>query len=74
VGGTRERRGYLLIILVLNKYIARDKKYMITAITVTIRRFGPSGSSKDNSIILEHIIDVMPKISDEIFFDLKYIF
>lgn len=58
----------------LNKYIAKDKKYMITAIPITTSRFGPSGSLKNKNITLEHIIDVMPKISSEVFFDLKYIF
>ena len=56
----------------LNEYIPKDKKYMIIANTVTIKRFGPSGSSKKKNIVLEHMIDVMPKIINEIFFDLKY--
>ena len=47
---------------------------MITAIPVTISRFGPSESLKNKNSILEKIIDVIPKISNEIFFDLKYIF
>ncbi len=46
---------------------------MKAAITITIRRFGPSGSSKDTNIVLEHAIAVIVKMSDEIFFDLKYI-
>jgi len=58
----------------LNKYIVKDKKYTIAAPTITTKRFGPSGSSKDKNIVLEHTIDVMPKITNEIFFDLKYIF
>ncbi len=58
----------------LKKYtIAKDKKYTIAAITVTTRRFGPSGLLKKKNIILEHTIAVMPKMSSEIFFDLKYI-
>lgn len=57
----------------LNKYTVKDKKYTTSAITVTISKFGPSGSLKNTNIILEQTIDVMAKISNEIFFDLKYI-
>jgi hypothetical protein len=57
----------------LSKYVAKDKKYTNAANTVTIRRFGPSGSSKDTSIVLEHTMAVIAKISSEIFFDMKYI-
>jgi len=53
--------------------IVKDRKYIIAAITITTRRFGPSGSSKKKNIALEHAIDVIPKISNEVFFDLKYI-
>lgn len=63
----------MLFIEGLNKYIAKDKKYMIPAIPITTRRFGPSGSSKKKNIVREHTIAVMPKISNENFFDLKYI-
>ena len=52
-------------------YTARDKTYMITAIPITISKFGPSGSLKKKNISLEHAIDVIPKISNEIFFELK---
>lgn len=58
----------------LNKHIAKDKKYIITAIPITTRRFGPSGSLKKKNITLEHTTDVIPNISSGIFFDLKYIF
>ena len=58
----------------LNKYVAKDKKYIATATPITTRRFGPSGSLKNKNIFLEHAIAVIPKISKEIFFDLKYIF
>ena len=47
---------------------------MITAIPITTSKFGPSGSLKNKNITLEHAIDVIPKISNEVFFDLKYIF
>lgn len=46
---------------------------MTAASTVTIRRFGPSGSLKNVNMILEHTMAVIPKIRSEIFFDLKYI-
>jgi hypothetical protein len=48
--------------------IYKDKEYIITAITVTIKRFGPSGSLKNENITLEHTRDVIPKISSEVFF------
>ena len=57
-----------------NLYTAQDKKNMNNAVTEVTRRFGPSGSSKKKNIVLEHAIEVMPKISNETFFDFKYIF
>ncbi len=57
----------------LNKYAVKDKEYIITAITVITRRFGPSGSLKKKNIVLDNTIAVMNKINNEIFFDLKYI-
>jgi hypothetical protein len=57
----------------LNKYIGKDKKYIIAAIPVTTRRFGPSGSLKNKNSTLEQMIAVIARISSEIFFDLKYI-
>jgi hypothetical protein len=57
----------------LNKYIVKDKKYMIAAIPITTRRLGPSGSSKNKNSVREHTIAVTPKISSEALFDLKYI-
>jgi len=58
----------------LNKYTAKDKKYIIAAIPTTTRRFGPSGSLKNKNISLEHTIAVIPRNISEVFFDLKYIF
>lgn len=52
---------------------AKDKKYTIMAIPVTMSKFGPSGSLKNKNSILEHRIAVMPRMSNEKFFDLKYI-
>lgn len=57
-----------------NRYNGKDKEYIITAIPVTTRRFGPSGSLKNKNSALEHTIEVMPKISREVFFDLKCMF
>lgn len=47
---------------------------MIAAMTITTRRFGPSGSLKNENITLEHAMDVIPKISNDVFFDLRYMF
>lgn len=57
----------------LNKYITKDKEYMMTAIPTTTNRFGPSGSLKDRSIAREKKRAVTNKMSNDIFFDLKYI-
>ncbi len=46
---------------------------MIVAITTTTRRFGPSGSLKNRNIAREHTRDVMPKMSKEDLFDLRFI-
>lgn len=55
-----------------HKYTAKDRKYTIAAITVTMSKFGPSGSLKSANIILEHAMAVIAKINREAFFDLKY--
>lgn len=54
----------------LNKYAAKDKKYMTAAITMTTRRFGPSGSLKKKNIALENTIDVSARINSEVFFEM----
>lgn len=56
----------------LNKYIVKDKKYTIIAITITISKFAPSGSLKDQNSIFEHTIAVIAKIINEVFFEFKY--
>ena len=56
-----------------NKYTAKDKKYMITAIPVTTSKFGPSGSLKNKNIARENKIAVTPRITNEIFF-MSYFF
>ena len=54
--------------------MTRDKKYITTAITITTRRFGPSGSLKKANINLDNKIDVIPKISNGVFFALILFF
>lgn len=34
-------------------------------------RFGPSGSLNNKNIVLEHTIDVIPKIINDVLFDMK---
>jgi ribosomal protein S3AE len=58
---------------VVSKKTTKDKKYTIVAITVTIRRFGPSGSSKKKNIVREQMREVIARINNEIFFDVRYI-
>ena len=58
----------------MNDHTIKDGKYRITAIPVTTRRFGPSGSLKSKNNVLEHARDVIPRISNDAFFELKYIF
>ena len=57
-----------------NIYVAKDRKYTTTADTVTMSRFGPSGSLKKKNIALEQTIAVTNKMRNEVFFDLKCIF
>ncbi|HYC83122.1 MAG TPA: hypothetical protein VEB60_01050 [Candidatus Paceibacterota bacterium] len=51
----------------LNKKLIKDKKYIIKAAPATTSKFGPSGSLKNENIILEQAIDVKPKISKGLF-------
>lgn len=44
----------------------------MTAATVTMSKFGPSGSLKSQNVALENTIDAAPKISNGTLFDLKY--
>lgn len=54
-----------------NRYAAKDRRYIITAITTTTNTFEPSGSSKSKNIPFDNAMDVIPKISNDIFFDLN---
>ena len=53
-------------------YIVKDKKYTTPNIPITTRRFGPSGSLKNENIALDNMRAVIPKIINEVLFDLKY--
>src|SRR5678815_3927662 len=64
-------RSRLRLVEGMNDHTIKDAKYRITANPVTTRRFGPSGSLKRKNNTLEHTRDVMPRISNEAFFDLK---
>jgi hypothetical protein len=55
----------------LNEYASKERQYIITAIPITMSRFGPSGSSKNRNIVLEHRMDAIPKMRRDVFFDLK---
>ncbi len=56
----------------LKAYEVKDRKYTISAIPVTTSKLGPSGSSMNANSALEHMRDVMPRISSVVFLDLKY--
>jgi len=53
-------------------YRNKDAANIKPAITITISKFGPSGSSKKKNSSREERMDVIPSISSEILFDLKY--
>lgn len=52
-------------------YAVKETRYTTPARTTTIKRFGPSGSLKNENIALEHRRAVIPKIHNEIFFDMR---
>jgi hypothetical protein len=55
----------------LNKDTVKDKRYTTIAITMTTNRFGPSGSFINKNIVLVKMIEVIPKINDGIFFEVR---
>ena len=57
-----------LLKTIKDKYIDKDKKYIIAANTVTIRRFGPSRSLKKKNIVREQRRDVRARIR-RVFFE-----
>ena len=62
-----------VIVKGLYTYAIKDRPYTTRAITALTSRFVPSGSLKNINIVLENTIEVIPKINNENFFDLKYI-
>jgi hypothetical protein len=58
---------------VVNEYTAKDTAYKSAASTITINRFGPSGSLKNANIALEHTIAVIARIISAALFDSIYI-
>ena len=48
-----------------NTYAVRDTRYITAAVTITISKFGPSGSLKKKNSVLENTIAVIPKMSNE---------
>jgi hypothetical protein len=55
-------------------YTPKDTANMNTAITETTNKFGPSESLKNANSVLEHTIEVSARMSNDTFFDLKYMF
>jgi hypothetical protein len=51
------------------KYTTKDMAYMMPANTITMSRFGPSGSLNNENVILEQATAVMTKMSNEDFFE-----
>ncbi len=50
-----------------------DNPFRIAAITVTMSRFGPSGSSKSANIALEQRRDDMARVMSEDFFEVSMV-
>lgn len=46
---------------------------MMAAVTITTRRFGPSGSSINKNNVREHMSDVTPKTMRKVLFELYFI-
>ncbi|MBS1520031.1 MAG: hypothetical protein JST50_03455 [Bacteroidetes bacterium] len=55
-------------------YAAKDKKYTTSAMTATIKRFGPSESLKNKNSALEQMMAAIASTVNENAFDLKYKF
>jgi hypothetical protein len=53
--------------------VIKDKPKIITAVTITTRRFGPSGSLKSVNMILENAVAVKARITSDDVFDMKCI-
>ena len=59
-----------LLALEPNIYGGKDKIYISAAVTITTSKFGPSGSLKDRSIILESRMDVTPRAIKDMVFEI----
>jgi hypothetical protein len=62
-----------LVLDLVYEYAAKDTRYITAANTITINKFGPSGSLKSENVNLESTRDVKPKIINDVFFDPKFI-
>lgn len=59
----------LAVVAGMNLHAMNDAQYRISASTVTMRRFGPSGSLKKKNNALEHTSAVTTKRSSDARFD-----
>ena len=59
----------LAVVAGMNLHAMNDAPKRISASTVTMRRFGPSGSWKKKNNVLEHTSAVITSRSNDIFFD-----
>ncbi len=55
----------------VNAYAANERRYTNAAVTMTMSKFGPSGSLKKKNSALEHTRDVIPRSSNEVLFELN---
>src|SRR5262245_47342096 len=66
------KSSFLIAVVVgMNLHTMKDTLYRISASTVTMRRFGPSGSWKRKNNVLEHTSAVIPRSSNDVFFAVK---
>ena len=63
------KRIFLLAVAGMNLHARNDALYRIRASTVTMRRFGPSGSRKRKNNALEHRNAVINRRSNDVFVD-----
>ena len=63
------KRIFLLAVAGMNLQAMYDAPYRIRASTVTMRRFGPSGSCKKKNNVLEHRNAVITRRSKDFFVD-----
>ena len=69
------KRSFLVAVTAgVNLHAMNDALKSISASTVTMRRFGPSGSWKKKNNVLEHTSAVITRRSNDVFFDSNGIF